>query len=101
MANLGRKGEVYVARFRHLGEEYKKSLRTTGLADIRAARHAVERAVHGLGPGLLQVPDGVDARDFIRREGSLRRAAPGRQAAPPACVLADDYLANQAHLAAS
>ncbi len=101
MANLGRKGECYVARFRYLGKEYKKSLKTTSLADARAAMHAVERAIHGLATGMLQVPDGVDAGDFIVSGGSLRRAAVRRSAAPVVRALVDDYLANQAHLSAS
>jgi hypothetical protein len=56
MANLGRKGESYVARFRFDGKEYKKSLKTTRLADARAAMHGVERAIHGLATGMLKVP---------------------------------------------
>ena len=40
MANLGKKGDVYVARFRFQGKEYKKSLKTTNLADAEAAMHA-------------------------------------------------------------
>ena len=39
MANLGRKGDVYLARFRYQGKEYKKSLKTTSLSDARAAMH--------------------------------------------------------------
>jgi integrase len=101
MANLGRKGETYVARFRYLGKEYKKSLKTTKLADARAAMHAVERAIHGLVTGLIHVPDGVDTGDFILSGGSLRRAAPRRSAAPAVRALVDEYLANQAHLADS
>jgi hypothetical protein len=33
VANLGKKGDVYVARFRYGGKEYKKSLKTTRKAD--------------------------------------------------------------------
>ena len=40
MANLGRKADVYLARFRFAGREYKKSLRTTSLANARAGMHA-------------------------------------------------------------
>ena len=29
MANLGKKGKMYVARFRYEGKEYKRSLKTT------------------------------------------------------------------------
>ena len=36
MANLGKKGELYVARFRYGGKEYKKSLKTDRVADARA-----------------------------------------------------------------
>ena len=55
MANLGRKGDIYVARFRFQGKEYKKSLKTTSLADARAAMHGVEQAIHRLTTGLAQV----------------------------------------------
>ena len=65
MANLGRKGDLFVARFRYQGKEYKKSLKTTRLADAQAAMHGIERAIHGLTTGLLQVPPGVDPGDFI------------------------------------
>ena len=51
MANLGTKGDTFVARFRFQGKEYKKSLRTTRRADALAAMHGVERALHAWPPG--------------------------------------------------
>ena len=84
MANLGKKGDVYVARFRYAGKEYKKSLRTTRKADAEAAMHAVERAIHGLDHrDALQIPLGVDPGDFIISGGTLKQAASGgRQRVP-------------------
>jgi hypothetical protein len=64
MANLGKKGVLYVARFRYQGKEYKKSLKTTRSADARAAMHGIERASHGLTTGLIRIPVGVDSGDF-------------------------------------
>ena len=82
MANLGKKGDLYVARFRYAGKEYKKSLKTTRVADAEGAMHAVERAIHGLTTGMLQVPPpGVDAGDFILSGGTLKQA-PGRSGSP-------------------
>jgi integrase len=101
MANLGKKGKLYVARFRYDGKEYKKSLRTTSRADAEAAMHAVQRAIHGLTTGLLEVPSGVDPGDFILSGGTLKQPVRRRQRGTPLAALIDDYLANQSHKAAS
>jgi integrase len=101
MANLGKKGAVYVARFRYEGKEYKKSLKTTRKADAEAAMHAVERAIHGLATGLLQIAPGVDPGDFILSGGTLKQPARRKQKVPSLTVLIDDYLANQSHKAES
>src|SRR4051794_40879154 len=101
MANLGRKGDVYVARFRYLGKEYKKSLKTTSLVDARAAIHGVEQAIHRLATGMAQVPPGVDPGDFILSGGTLRQAAARRANVPSIAALIEDYLANQSHIAPS
>lgn len=42
MASLGRKGDVYVARFRYLGKEYKKLLKTADPVDAQAALRGVQ-----------------------------------------------------------
>src|SRR5437660_810649 len=89
MANLGKKDDIYVARFRYAGKEYKKSLRTTRKADAEAAMHAVERAIHGLTTGMLQVPPGVDPGDFILSGGTLRQASRRRQRVITLAVLID------------
>jgi hypothetical protein len=101
MANLGCKGDVYLARFRYQGKEYKKSLKTTSLADARAAMHGVEQAIHRLATGMTQVPQGVDPGDFILSGGTLKQAATRRTIAPSIAALIEDYLANQSHIAAS
>jgi integrase len=101
MANLGKKGDLYVARFRFQGKEYKKSLKTEQAADARAAMHGIERAIHGLTTGLLQIPPGVDPGDFIVSGGTLREARSTRRRVPSLADLIDDYLANLSHKAAS
>ena len=101
MANLGRKGDVYVARFRYQGKEYKKSLKTTSLVDARAAMHGVEQAVHRLATGMAQVPPGVDPGDFILSGGTLKQANQRKANTPSIAALIADYLANQSHVAAS
>src|SRR3954470_19461458 len=101
MANLGRKGDIYVARFRFQGKEFKKSLKTSSLADARAAMHGVEQAIHRLITGMTQVPSGVDPGDFILSCGSLKQAAARRDNVPILAALIDDHLANQAHIAPS
>jgi integrase len=100
MANLGKKGDTYVARFRYAGKEYKKSLKTTNKADAQAAMHAVERAIHGLTIGILHVPPGVDPGDFILTGGTLQ--APRRPRRVPSLeAVIDEYLTSQAHKASS
>jgi hypothetical protein len=76
MANLGVKNGTYLARFRYRGREYKKSLKTTSLDNARAAMHRIEDALHCLAIGLISVPDGVDAGDFVVSGATLRPAAP-------------------------
>ncbi len=99
MANLGRKGELFVARFRFDGKEFKKSLKTTRKADARAALLGIERAIHALTTGLVEVPAGVDPGDFIVSGGTLKSAARPRRRCRTLADLTDEYLANQAHKA--
>lgn len=101
MANLGKKGDVFVARFRYEGKEYKKSLKTTRKADAEAAMHAVERAIHGLATGMLQIPPGVDPGDFILSGGTLKQAARRRPRVPTLASLIEEYLDGQGHKARS
>src|SRR5258708_720084 len=101
MANLAKKGDLYVARFRYLGKEYKKALKTTHLADARAAMHGIERAVHALLTGLLQIPNGVDPGDFIVSGGSIRVAARPRRRILTLAELIEEYLGNLSHKAPS
>jgi integrase len=101
MANLGKKGDIYLARFRFAGKEYKKSLKTSHKGDAEAAMHAIERAIHGLTTGMLQIPPGVDPGDFILSGGTLRQAPRRRQRVPTLETVIDEYLASQGHKASS
>jgi hypothetical protein len=101
IANLGKKGELSVARFRHEGREYKKSLKTREAVDSRAAMHCIERVIHALATGLIQIPAGVDAGDFIVSGGTLREARKPRPRTPALADLIDEYLGNLSHKAAS
>jgi integrase len=96
MANLGKKNGVYLARFRHDGREYKKSLKTSD-------RKAAEDALHRLSINTLTVPPGVDPGDFIVSGGTL--TAPSRQAKPRViptlAAAAQEYLGNLGRLAES
>ncbi|MFO0952631.1 MAG: tyrosine-type recombinase/integrase [Isosphaeraceae bacterium] len=101
MANLGRKGDLFVARFRYGGKEFKRSLKTTRLDDARAALGGVERTLHGLATGLVQVPPGVDPGDFILSCGTLRSAPQPKRRAVTLRALVDEYLGAQSHKAPS
>lgn len=101
IANLGKKDEVFVARFRFEGKEYEKSLKTIRKSDAEAAIHAVERGNHGLAIGMIQIPTGVDPGDFILSGGTLREAKRPRHKVPTLAALIEDYLAGQGHKAAS
>lgn len=101
MANLGKKGDLYVARFRFGGKEYKKSLKTTHKADAKAAMHGIERVIHGLTTGMLQIPLGIDPGDFIISGGTLKETARPRRRVPALSALIDEYLANLSHKAPS
>jgi integrase len=101
MANLGKKGDLFVARFRFEGKEFKKSLKTTRKADAEAAMHSIERAIHGLATGMFQVPPGIDPGDFILSGGTIKHPARRRRRAATLATLVDEYLEGQGHKAAS
>jgi integrase len=107
MANLGIKNGVYLARFRYLGKEYKKSLKTSNHKAAEGAMHRVRDALHRLAINTLAVPEGVDPGDFIVSGGTLTKpsARPStgkmRKAIPTLNAAADEYLQNLEHLAAS
>jgi integrase len=101
VANLGKKGDLFVARFRYQGKEYKKSLKTSCLADARAAMNGIERAIHGLTTGMIQIVPDIDPGDFIVSGGTIKEAARPRRHVPALASLIDEYLANQSHKAPS
>jgi integrase len=86
MANLSRKGDVFVIRFRYQQKEYKKSLKIRDPKEAEAARNLVEVILHRLHTGQIQVPERVDTGDFIVALGNLKQplaltARPSRIAA--------------------
>jgi integrase len=103
MANLGKKNGVYLARFRHRGKEYKKSLKTSDPKAAEGAMHRVKDVLHRLAIRAIAVPDGVDAGDFIISGGMLTE--PVARASPRAIPTLDqavtEYLDNLGHLAES
>ena len=101
MASLGKKGDLYIARFRYQGQEYKRSLKTTRLEDARGAMKGVERAIHGLTTGMIQIPAGVDAGDFIVSGGTLNAMNRPRRKVDSLSALVQEYLGAQSHKAAS
>lgn len=103
MANLGKKNDVYLARFRYQGREYKKSLKTSDRKAADGAMHRVEDALHRLTINTLTVPDGVDPGDFIVSGGTL---AANAQPVPPRVVptldvAIQEFQDNLGHLAES
>ena len=97
MANLGKKGGLFVVRFRFDGKEFKKSLKIRERDEAEAARSLVELTIHRLRTGQVHVPDGVDVGDFIVSGGTLKAPVePVAAPAPPPSTrrLADEYAAS-------
>ena len=103
MANLGKKGDVYVVRFRLHGREHKKSLKVRDREAAEAARNLVELTLHRLKTGQVRIPPGVDPADFIVSGGVLTEPVRNKpDAAPTPGRLAATFLeARQATLAPS
>lgn len=95
MASIGIKGDVCHIRFRYESSEFKKSLKTRGLAAAKAAVHIVEVASHRLVTGQVIIPPRVDVGDFILSGGTLTEAEEPRFKAvpnPSTVQLTVDYL---------
>lgn len=103
MANLGKKNGVYLARFRHAGKEYKRSLRTKDRKSAEAAMHRIEDILHRLAIGIIAVPNGVDPGDFVLRGGAVvpPRSEPPVQLVPTLNKAIQEYTDNLGHLAES
>jgi len=103
MANLAKKNGTFLARFRYLGKEHKKSLKTSVRKDAEAAMHRVEDALHRLAVGLIVVPGGVDIGDFIVSGGTLTGPVnkPEARAVPSFAEAVEEFLGNLAHVAES
>jgi integrase len=101
MANLGKKNGVYLARFRYLDKEYKRSLKTTDRKTAEGALFRIQDALHQLAINNKRVPQGVDPGDFIFSGGTLE--APVvivRPAKVPTLQAAiEEYKQNLGHLA--
>ena len=63
--------------------------------------HSIERAIHGLTTGLLQVPVGVDPGDYILRGGTRKEVVRPLRSVPPLEALIGEYLGGQAHKASA
>jgi integrase len=102
MANLAQKNGTWLVRFRFLGKEFKRSLKSSNERDATAAQHAVEWTIHRLETGQLQLPADVEAGDFIISGGLLQQ--PLRIAAavdfPSTKSLIERYLATRRQTAA-
>lgn len=96
MANRGRKGDIFVGRFRSQRKEFKKSLKVRDQAEAEAARRLVGVTLHRLLTGHRQVPPGFDPGDFIVSGGTLTKAVPKRVDVRPIRDLVQDYLGAQA-----
>lgn len=103
MANLGKKNGTYLARFRHAGKEYKRSLKTKNEDDAVAALHEIESVLHRLARGWLEVPTGLDPGDFIVSGGKLTASSvqPERLPTPNVKAAIAEYLDHLGHLAES
>src|SRR5260370_42015654 len=101
MANLGMKNGISARRFRYVGKEYKRSLKTADRDDADAALVEVQRAIHRLTVGILQVPEGVDAGGFILSGGTLATKHARPKVGPTLDEVAKEFQGNLAHLAES
>jgi hypothetical protein len=61
-ANLGKKGDIFVVRFRFSGKELKKSLKIRERDEADAARSLVELTIHRLRTGFASNSSGRRAR---------------------------------------
>jgi integrase len=61
----------------------------------------IERAIHGITTGLIQVPPGIDPGDFIVSGGTLKETSRPRRRIPSLASLINEYLANQGQKAPS
>jgi len=105
MANLGQKDGIYHIRFRYLGREYKKSLKTRQKSAADAARNLVELTIHRLTTGQITLPVDVDPGDFILSGGTFRPPQPLRDLVatpqvPSLLALIDAYRISQKPLLA-
>jgi integrase len=104
MAHLGRKGQVYMARFRFMGREYKRSLKTTDSRDAKAALHSIELTIHRLITGAIELPEAADPGAFIVSGGKLL-TAPQRvkpESIPSVTAAINEYTGSSlGHLAES
>ncbi len=102
MASIFLKDGVFVARFRHKGVEFKRSLKTGDRRDAELALAEITRVIHRLRVGLMTVPEGVPVPDFVLSGGTLTAAPEPEPEPPPVPTVAEavtQYRGNLAHLA--
>lgn len=101
MPHLSQKNGVFLGRFTFRGREFKKSLKTRSRADAQAAVGIVGTTPHRLTVGLLHVPPGMDAGDFIVSGDTLTPAAAPPVDEPTLRRAVGVYLDTLHHLAPS
>ena len=102
MANLGKKNGVFIARFRYNGKEYKRSLKTLDKSDAVAAMHDIQRVLHRLAIGMIQIPAGINPGDFIASGGTIQPVSHREPVIVPTLAAAiAEYHDHLGHLADS
>jgi integrase len=96
MATLQKKGYGWYCQFVHHGKRHTVAIGRVSEAEARAKTDQVRYLMMRLKQGLLDLPAGVDIREFIQRDGKLREK-PESVSAPTSLTLAefrDRYLST-------
>ena len=102
MANLGVKNGTYIIRFRHAGNEYKRSLKTRSDADAAAAKNSVELTIHRILTGFLKCLPALTPATSSSAGALTEPAAKCEEPTPLPTTrsLMDEYLESQKNMLA-
>src|SRR5262245_23416255 len=104
MATLQRKGNGWYCQFLHHGKRHTLAIGRVSEGEARAKADQVGYLMMRLKQGLLELPAGVDIREFVQRDGKPRQR-PDSPRSPSHITLAefrDRYLtANRSSLEGS